>query len=293
MPKPNFFIIGAPKCGTTSIAKWLSEHPQIYFSPRKEPHYFNTDEDYLWRPSYEEYLQLFEKATPQHKCIGEGSVYYLYSKVAVSNIEKFTNGKAKYIVCLRNPVDMVVSLHNQKIVSGVEKHRYFKEAWEASGKRDQSKRIGIYKISTSTLNYRDVTLLGQQVKNLLNQVGQERIHFVFLDEMKINPSKIYSDIISFLGLKNHDLLNYNKENSSKAVKNKFLKELILFIGIIKVKMGLNYNWGLLSKIEKLNERLQNYPSIHPIIRNQLIKYYKNDILLLEDLLQKDLSKWKI
>jgi hypothetical protein len=93
---PNFFIIGAPKCGTTSLSKWLAGHPEVYFSPIKEPHFFNTDENWFWRGTEKKYLKLFEKVKTYHLAIGEGSVRYLNSKVAVTNIEKFSN-KEKYL----------------------------------------------------------------------------------------------------------------------------------------------------------------------------------------------------
>jgi len=85
MKKPNFFILGAPKCGTTSLAMWLSEHPNIFMCPIKEPHYFNTDG--LQRiKTLEQYESLFTDAKPEHVAVGEASTHYLYSKEAVPRI---------------------------------------------------------------------------------------------------------------------------------------------------------------------------------------------------------------
>src|SRR5262245_35065298 len=85
MKKPTFFIIGAPKCGTTSLAAWLADHPDIFMSPTKEPHYFNTDHK-RYLNSLAGYEQLFEDATDRHSAVGEASVWYLYSANAVENI---------------------------------------------------------------------------------------------------------------------------------------------------------------------------------------------------------------
>lgn len=117
--KPNFFIVGAPKCATTSIAQRLSEHPQVYMSPIKEPHYFNTDTKYNSCRSLQEYQRLFAGVTSNHLAIGEASTGYLYSKVAVENIEKYSPG-ARYIVCLRNPIQMAVALHEEELSLGHE-----------------------------------------------------------------------------------------------------------------------------------------------------------------------------
>src|SRR5690349_11404630 len=98
MLKPNFFILGAPKCGTTSMAKWLSDQPEIFISKHKEPHYYNTDGKRVVL-EYRHYLSLFENATGFHKIIGEASTGYLYSKQAVPNIINDLNNKhLKFLV---------------------------------------------------------------------------------------------------------------------------------------------------------------------------------------------------
>ncbi|MCB5943633.1 sulfotransferase [Acidocella sp. KAb 2-4] len=112
--KPNFFIIGAPKCGTTSWASWLAEHPQVYFSPLKEPHFFNSDVEYKARPTPKQYETLFRPATAKHQAVGEGSTSYLASRVAVPGVEAHTGGRAKYIVCLRTPVEIAPSSYAQQ-----------------------------------------------------------------------------------------------------------------------------------------------------------------------------------
>ncbi len=137
MPKPNVFLIGAPKCGTSSLYTYLRGHPQIFMSYFKEPHYFCTDFPGLRRfPSEAEYLSLFEEATRRHSLIGEASSRYLYSVEAVAGIERFAKD-ARYIVMLRNPVDLVYSLHGQLVYQYTESERDFETAW-----RLQDLRLG-------------------------------------------------------------------------------------------------------------------------------------------------------
>src|SRR5260370_1269300 len=80
--KPNFFIIGAPKCGTSSMASYLREHPQVFFPEHKEPHFFNTGTGFRSVRSESHYYALFRYAGPQHIAVGEGTALYLYSDVA-------------------------------------------------------------------------------------------------------------------------------------------------------------------------------------------------------------------
>ena len=86
MVSPNFFILGAPKCGTTSLASWLSDHPHIFIPPIKEPHYFNTDDQHRNIRRRLDYEKLFRGVTEKHIGVGEASVWYLSSEVAVRNI---------------------------------------------------------------------------------------------------------------------------------------------------------------------------------------------------------------
>ena len=94
--KPNLFIVGAAKSGTTSLHSYLRSHPQIYMSEPKEPHYFCTDfhrssdllkgtQSGFGMRSKEDYLALFEGVNDS-KLVGEASASYLHSKEAASNI---------------------------------------------------------------------------------------------------------------------------------------------------------------------------------------------------------------
>src|SRR5690606_30582215 len=82
MTRPNLFIVGAPKCGTTAWVEYLSSHPEIFFCDPKEPHFFNTDiPNFRWVRSLDEYLKLFVRAGSK-KVVGEASILYLYSQEA-------------------------------------------------------------------------------------------------------------------------------------------------------------------------------------------------------------------
>jgi len=103
MKTPNFFILGAPKCGTTSMVSWVSEHPCAYLSPWKEPRYFDQDLKTRFRITEPQYLALFEGATEQHIAMGEATVWSPFPRQAVSDIEREIPG-ARDIVMIRNPV---------------------------------------------------------------------------------------------------------------------------------------------------------------------------------------------
>jgi hypothetical protein len=115
--RPNLFVIGAAKSGTTSLHDYLDGHPDIYMSPLKEPGYFSPDappprKHFKHTDSLEHYLTLFRDAKDE-KIVGESSTYYLYSRQAPGLIHDF-EPNAKIVVMLRNPVDMAFSMHGHR-----------------------------------------------------------------------------------------------------------------------------------------------------------------------------------
>ena len=94
MKRPDFFIVGAPKGGTTAMNNYLRQHPQIFMSPRKEAHHFGAD---LYAPHWARdeaaYLALFAGAGDE-KRIGEASVWYLLSQHAAGEKDREPSGPA-------------------------------------------------------------------------------------------------------------------------------------------------------------------------------------------------------
>jgi hypothetical protein len=121
--RPNFFIIGAPKSGTTSLYEYLEGHPDVFMSPVKEPFYFSPDvstgarQRYLYAPDHAAYLELFASAAAEAR-IGEASTTYMVSHEAPELIGAFAPD-ALLIAMVRNPVDMVHSAQ-RRVSQGAE-----------------------------------------------------------------------------------------------------------------------------------------------------------------------------
>ena len=125
--KPNFFLVGAPRCGTTSMYAYLRSHPQIFMpETAKEPHYFAPEES-LWYgkriDDLETYLALFTGARDAVR-IGEASTHYLASPSAANSIYAF-NPQARILIMLRSPVDLLYSLYYHRRQTGKERHATF------------------------------------------------------------------------------------------------------------------------------------------------------------------------
>ena len=134
MIKPNFFIVGIARAGSTSLWHYLRKHPDVFMSPWKEPNYFNKDIDFfdpnvdvkkelqklgIYKTNlkkvrryrtFNNYMSLFKKANDK-KVVGECSVTYLTSLTACEEIYRF-NQNAKILISLRNPVEVIFSLYH-------------------------------------------------------------------------------------------------------------------------------------------------------------------------------------
>src|SRR5215204_2818898 len=110
--RPDFFIVGAFKSGTTALYEYLRSHPQVFMPFLKEPHFFGDDlTRHYGRMSLSEYLALFRDAQPGQR-VGEASTWYLYSTTVPGQIAEFSP-QAQIIILLRNPVDVMYAQHSQ------------------------------------------------------------------------------------------------------------------------------------------------------------------------------------
>ena len=295
MKKPNFFILGAPKCGTTSLATWLSEHPNIFISPVKEPHFFNTDG--LRRiTNVKEYEKLFSDASSEHIAIGEASTHYLYSKEAVPNILKY-QPDAKFIVCIRNPIEMAPSLHAERVFTGFETIKDFEKAWKLQAQRKLGKFIPkTAKKDPERLQYGPYCRLGEQLERLYKIVPTERILVLVLDDMAADPRSEYLKVLSFLGVPDDGRMDFPVYNQRKAVRSVFLASLIRMMSNIssdiKHFLGFEREFGIVSWMRnRINKKVAGKQSLSPEMKRELYRYFKDDIHLLEKLLGRDFSSW--
>jgi hypothetical protein len=283
--KPNFFLVGAPKCGTTSLAAWLQRHPNV-FLPYKEIHYFDDDHVSPWRPSPEQYAALYQDVGERHIAIGDASVWYLASTKAIPAINAY-NPDAKLIVCVRNPIDMAYSLHNQQVFEGTEPITDFVEAWSV-----QEKRADGYKLRPAVepfhLMYGPACTLGAQLQRAQSLAG-ERVLTVFLDDIAARPAETFANVLAFLGVPVSPV-DLTAANRAKRRKSPFVKQATRTVGLVKRKLRIRGALGMLAKINAWNETEQPWTA-RPDVDEMLKIYFADDITLLSSLTGRDLRHW--
>jgi hypothetical protein len=296
MKRPNFFIVGAPKCGTTSLASWLKDHPQVFMSPVKEPHYFSTDFNRGDFESLIEYEKLFEKAGPDHVAVGEASTEYLYSERAVPNIEAVYPG-SRYIVMVRNPVELAFSLYKYEKAGGREVLETFREAWDKSPERRKGECVGPWCSDPQWLDYQQVASMGYQLARLYFHVDESRVLVLFLSDVKENPIKEYRKVICFLGLNEDGRQSFPSENVGRGNKSRVVARVIRSAGMVseKVKKAVGLpvykGSGILRLFDRLNSSGSGGDVLEAEIRQEMIGFFYKDIEVLAKLTNRDLSEW--
>jgi hypothetical protein len=292
--KPNLFIIGAPKCGTTSLIHYLSQHPEVFVSPIKEPHFFNEDSGHRYYFDEKKYLDLFSKSQAQHTYSCEGSVWYLYSKVAVANILEF-NPDAKFIVLLRNPVKMYFSLHRELLFGGSENVSSPTKAWALQEDRKMGAHIPEHCSDPRLLQYGDACKLGKQVAAIVDKIPSENLKFVFLDDMASDPDGTFQSVLQFLKASMLHLPSYEVVNVKKVRKYRMLSKFFIFTTGLKKKLGIKGGLGLASAINKHNVS-HDVPSNAEEVANlseELYNFFREDIALLETITNRNLAHWNL
>lgn len=268
---PNFFILGAPKCGTTSLARWLEAHPQVFFSAIKEPHFFSTDLQNRNVRSEAAYLRLFDGAGPEHIAVGEASTWYLFSQEAVPNILKKVPD-ARFIVMTRDPIEMAWSLHHHNLRVLHEDKGDFASAWALQEERRTGKNIPRDCTEPVFLQYGAACLLGAQVSRLLKHVSSDRVLHVSLDVLKVDPGIHYRSVLDFLDLQDDGRRTFPLANIARGHRSRSLQRVLRLGASLRRALGLQRGLGL----ARFNERPQPKSSLDPALRAELAEYFAAD-----------------
>ncbi len=255
-------------------------------SKPKEPHFFHPDIKTEIK-TIDEYEACFAHASSDDIAVGEASPHTFYSSEAIKNILKY-QPQAKFIVCLRNPIEMAVSFHNQLVFNGDQGIRDFLEAWNSSAKLSRRHQRGIY---PSNKFYRNFCALGTHYRNFSDSLPKERVLTLVLDDMTADITQELRRISDFLGIEIHTT-TYPRINIAKQFRSIILKRTVDGLAKVKRMLGLRASIGLAAWIVRANSREDGgaamlTPQIHAI----LAEHFQPEIALLESCLSRDLSHW--
>ena len=310
---PNFYLVGAPKSGTTSLYHYLDQHPQIFMSPLKEPNFHaeeirlaNLTEEMRRRvesqapglrayldgdmctrfnaspvTEYSDYLRLFQNAKAE-KVVGEASVCYLWSPTAPGNIARMCP-EAKILMVLRDPADRAYSqyLHMLTVSKTFLPFREYVDACL----RSRTTRIG------ALYPFLHFALYSEQVKRYLNLFPRKDVLILFYDDYQRNPVSLVRSIFEFLDVDRDFLPDMHQRHMVANVPrahrvHRLVHPLTQWAPLKKMNTP-----RLRRGLKRLAFRPRESMTMKPQDRAHLIEFYREDVQRLSGLVDRDLKSW--
>ena len=208
-PVIDFFIVGAPKCGTTSLFKYLGSHSDIFIpdlivgnTGKVEPNHFAPDFQDMQTPyrSRETFFSLYDDKLP-HQFAGDASVYHLYSPHAPTAIYSY-NSEAKIIIMIRHPVDFILSYYQEMRFTGLETCKSLKEALSLEPRRlNGTTPMPKPGMNPLYLGYRELARYSKPIRRYLSKFPRENVHFIKFDTFVEHTPLVYGSTLNFLDVK--------------------------------------------------------------------------------------------
>ncbi len=303
---PNTFIIGAPKTGSTSIARMLGQHPQAFLPVVKEPKYYcpefymPAEKRAFYTKNKDGYLSLY-KTVPENVsiCI-DASVNTMYSasRGVKSILEDCPD--AKIIIILRNPIDAAISMYNFRNKTSYKDFcPSFELAWADCKNRYPTSKYN-KKLSHNVLeyNYKYLFQYGDFLDEIIANVPQKNIHFILYDDINADVKDIYSKLCRFLSIDDTFNPELKKINSLGVPRFAMLKSAIdIFKPItypLRCYLRLNkVNITELLFTSRKSSKLNGLNTISEKTREDMLSEFLPSINKVEALLGRDLSNWKV
>jgi len=225
------FVVGAPRCGTTTLSQFLKGNPAVAFPAVKEPHFFSQhdlrglSDDELRERVERDYLGRFFPEQPGRRIGADASVTYLYTPEQLEPILKLWPD-SRFVIALRNPLSMLPSLHRRLIYIGDETIDNFADAWRAVPERAAGRRIPSRCADPRWLRYDEAGRFAEYVERLFAVVGRERCHVILFDELETDPAGEYRRFMNFCGLEPVVGTDFAPRRASAGVRHIWLQRIL-------------------------------------------------------------------
>jgi hypothetical protein len=294
MTRPDFFIVGAPKCGTTALHKYLRGHPEIFMPDGKDRCFFGSDLITSKRFSTAEFSSRFDGRTDQ-KRVGESCVHYLYSKTAPREIKEFAPD-ARIIIMLRNPVDLLYSWHSQLLYLGTENISDFEAALRAEPARRRGENIPNPLRVQNSLYYREIGRLADHVARYFDTFGRDQVLTILLEDFAASTTRVYQDTLRFLGLSPEFDTSLPVVNANKKPRSQYVHSMLTGNRLLKalargVLPSADLRRRLIRPIQRWNKVYEPRRPLRPDLRRALQREYAEQVTALGQLIGRDLSHW--
>jgi len=293
---PDFFMVGAPKCGTTALAEYLRRHPDLFLPDEKELHFFGSDLQFRENAiaDWQDYLDCFADRDNEAR-VGEASVMYLYSKRAAREIAEH-DPNAQIIVMLRDPVEMLYSFHSQLVSTYDETILDFASALEAEEDRARGRRIPETATLVDFLLYRQVANFAPQLRRYFDVFGRERVHVILYEDFAASTEAVYRATLRFLGVEEDFATEFEPINVNTTMRNRRVGRVLRrppswMRTVARTLMPLDARRSFRAALMTANARPGKRPPMDPAVREQLADELRPGVDALGEMLGRDLSHW--
>lgn len=298
------FLVGAPRCGTTYLAKALARHPNVCFSKPKETHFFARDAPALpperWR---DEFLRrhFAARLDARHTLLAEGSPLSLRDPRAIERLLQF-DPETRFVVAIRNPIEMAHSFHARLVYLLDEDEPDFERAWALQDVRASGKRLPRRCRDAAALQYRSMASLGTQLGALIARAGRTRVHVVVFDDILSDPLKVHRALLEFLELPDDGRTRFPRKNTHREYRHGWAQALVTnpprplarWLAARERQGKPKPQWvrELRRRIKRWNTRRAKRSPISEPMRARLHAELGGEIERLERLLGRDFSHWR-
>jgi hypothetical protein len=294
---PDFYIVGAPKAGTTSLYAYLAGHPGIFLPDRKELRYFGSDLVHRHRHEFseQEFLNHYADA-PADRLWGNAYVWYLYSREAAMEIHA-VRPDARIIVMLRDPVMALYALHSEFVFDGNEDLEDFAMALAAEPDRCEGRRIPAEAHFPAGLCYHRTVRYSEQLARYLDVFGPGQVHVALLDDFVTDPESAASAVLTFLGLEPAPGHVFPHRNPNKRTRSTFLRSVLAapparLRSAIRALVPARFRRAAYRRAVELNLRSEERGELPAELRTQLRRELAGEVAALESLIGRSLAAWR-
>ncbi|MGQ0608871.1 MAG: sulfotransferase family protein [Chloroflexota bacterium] len=295
--RPDFYIVGAPKSGTTAMYAYLREHPDLFLPERKELRYFGGDLDIRdrHRLSEDDYRAYFAEARPE-QLVGTAYVWYLYSAIAAREIADFTPD-ARIIAMIRNPIEMLHALHGEHLSNGNEEISDFTAALDAEPERRAGRRIPPHAHLVQGLWYSTVPRYTEQLQRYANVFGRERLHVIVFDDLAAHTEVVHRGVLRFLGVRDDvrpsafQVVNASKRTRSERLRHFLARPPDIPRRVIRRVVPASLRRALYERAKRMNVAPAPRSPMPPETRERLRLQFVDEVERLSSFLDRDLTHW--
>lgn len=292
---PNFFVIGAPKCGTTTLYHLLKQHPQIYMPSVKEPGFFSSDRQYARGLDY--YVESFFRNADRWPVRGEATPWYLYPPQVPERIAAAVGEDARFIAILRDPVERTYSMYLDQVRRGTE-HLPFEEALQMEPRRsDEAGPL----VNPYVSAYAECSHFATHLHRYIDRFGPDRLLVLLQDDLAAAPENVVRTIHRFLRIEERGGLDTTLHSNPSGVPRSALVERTLRAldnaspqvrnRLARAVPARVYRPALEAVVRR-NLKPVPPPPMKPETEQRLRAEFADDVRALESLLGRNLSHWR-